>query len=129
MKSTFSCFENDGRVYLQNKAINTADIPWNRHPAFEGVELKHLITSSQTGGSFSYHMVKVAPGKKIGKHIHETQLETHEIIEGNGVCLIEGLEFVYEPGMIAVLPAAIPHEVIAYADGLHLFVKFMPALV
>ena len=34
----------------------------------------------------------------------------------------------YEPGVISVFPAGIPHEVNASEDGLYLFAKFIPAL-
>jgi len=95
---------------------------------FEGVALKHFITAKDTNGEFSYHLVRIAPGKKIGLHIHETQLETHEVVAGNGVCNTEGLELVYEVGNIAVLPAGVEHEVCAGNDGLYLFAKFYPAL-
>lgn len=30
-------------------------------------------------GKFSYHLVRIAPDCSIGNHIHETQLETHEV--------------------------------------------------
>ncbi len=50
------------------------------HPAFEGVVLKHIVTSEKMDGQFSFHLVRIAPNKKIGSHIHEKQLETHEVI-------------------------------------------------
>ena len=34
----------------------------------------------------------------------------------------------YETGVISIMPAKVPHEVVAGADGLYLFAKFMPAL-
>lgn len=34
----------------------------------------------------------------------------------------------YEAGVISILLAKIPHEVVAGEDGLYLFAKFMPAL-
>ena len=36
--------------------------------------------------------MRIAPNKKIGNHVHKTQLETHEVISGNGVCINEGAE-------------------------------------
>ena len=42
----------------------------------------------------------IAPDKKIGSHVHKTQLETHEMISGSGVCINEGAEIRYEPGVI-----------------------------
>ena len=73
------------------------------------------------------NLVKIAPGKKIGSHIHKEQLETHEVIAGTGICINDGVELKYEPGVISIFQKASPHEVQAGADGLYLFAKFMPA--
>lgn len=105
-----------------------ADIPWSKHPTFEGVELKHIVTSKDTNGQFSYHLVRIAPGKSIKNHIHETQLETHEVIAGSGICINDGTAIPYEVGTISIMSAGVPHEVNAGNDGLYLFAKFIPAL-
>lgn len=128
-RKLFEQFENVGRLVLPEQETGFADIPWLKHAGFEGVELKHIVTSGQTGGQFSFHLVKIAPNKKIGKHIHETQLETHEVISGSGVCIHGQTEIKYEPGVISVFPIAEPHEVRAGGEGLYLFAKFFPALV
>lgn len=127
-QNLFKQFDNAGKLVLPSTAISFADIPWSKHPAFEGVELKHIVTSKQTDGQFSYHLVRIAPGKKIGNHVHKTQLETHEVISGGGVCINAGAEIKYEPGVISILPMNIPHEVTAGSEGLYIFAKFMPAL-
>lgn len=98
--NTFETF-NNGKLVTPAATKDFSVIPWREHPNFTGVELKH---------------------------IHETQLETHEVIAGNGTCINEGTAITYEPGVISVFPAGIPHEVTADEDGLYLFAKFMPAL-
>ena len=123
----FEKFEH-GALALPGKNTDFSSIAWTPHPKFEGVELKHLITSQDTNDAFSYHLVRIAPGKKIGLHSHGTQLETHEVIAGTGVCNTAGEELAYEEGVISILPAGIPHEVLADDKGLYLFAKFMPAL-
>jgi quercetin dioxygenase-like cupin family protein len=120
-------FEN-GYLKLPNLTIGFGDIQWSKHPTFEGVELKHIVTAEQTNGKFSYHLVRIAPNRKIGMHLHEKQLETHEVIAGSGVCSNDGVEMKYEAGTISILQMNTPHEVIAGEDGLYLFAKFMPAL-
>ena len=127
-KNLFEKFDGGGKLLLPDAEISFAAIPWSKHPAFEGVELKHIITSERTDGEFSYHLVRIAPNKKIGSHIHEKQLETHEVISGTGVCVNDGVELPYETGVISIFPIGVPHEVIAGDDGLCLFAKFMPAL-
>ncbi len=127
-KNLFEKFNEGGKLLLPDATITFDVIPWSKHPTFEGVELKHIITSERTDGQFSYHLVRIAPNKKIGNHIHEKQLETHEVIAGTGVCVNNGVELSYEAGIISIFPIGVPHEVIAGDDGLYLFAKFMTAL-
>lgn len=127
-KNLFEKFSEGGKLLLADDAVTFDAIPWSVHPTFEGVELKHIVTSEKTGGQFSFHLVRIAPNKKIGSHIHEKQLETHEVISGSGICVNDGAELSYEAGVISVFPAGVPHEVRAGEDGLCLFAKFMPAL-
>ena len=126
-KNLFEKFNEEGKLLLPEATITFDVIPWSKHPTFEGVELKHIITSERTDGQFSYHLVRIAPNKKIGNHIHERQLETHEVIFGTGVCVNDGVELPYEAGVISIFPIGVPHEVIAGDDGLYLFAKFMLA--
>lgn len=125
--SIFEKFET-GTLFVAGEKIDFAKIEWTPHAAFEGVALKHLVTAKETNHLFSYHLVRVAPMKKIGVHTHATQLETHEVIKGSGVCETEGASLTYEVGTVAILPAGIEHEVIAGEEGLFLFAKFMPPL-
>lgn len=119
---------NSGSLRLPTSAAEFSEIPWSEHPAFDGVELKHIVTSKDTDGKFSYHLVRIAPDKSIKNHVHEMQLETHEVIAGSGVCINNGAAIFYEPGIISIMPAGVPHEVNAGKDGLCLFAKFIPAL-
>ncbi len=124
---TFEFF-NNGQFVLPEKEADFAGIAWSKHPTFEGVELKHMITARDTEGQFSYHLVRIAPACRIGSHIHETQLETHEVIKGSGSCVNAGSVISYAPGTISIMQAGAAHEVMAGAEGLYLFAKFMPAL-
>lgn len=127
-KTLFDRFNKNGKLLSADAVIDFSSICWSKHPTFEGVELKHIVTSKHTNGQFSYHLVRVAPNKKIGNHIHVKQLETHEVIAGCGVCVTDGNRLVYQSGVISILPMGIPHEVIAGDNGLYLFAKFIPAL-
>ena len=119
---------NNGHLCREDRTIPFADIAWSAHPVFEGVELKHIITAKDTDGAFSYHLVRIAPNCRIGDHIHETQLETHEVIAGEGTCINGGFSQKYVPGTIAILQAKVHHEVQAGEQGLYLFAKFFPSL-
>lgn len=124
---TFLTF-NNGVLAVPNYTKEFSAIPWTQHPAFEGVELKHIVTAQDTDGQFSYHLVRIAANKSILNHIHKKQLETHEVIGGSGTCVNAGQTIPYQPGTLSIMPAGIEHEVVAGDDGLYLFAKFFPAL-
>ena len=127
MKTLFDKFDKGCFVSPYAKKEFSA-LKWNDHPTFEGVALKHLLTSADTDGEFSYHLVRIAPGKSIGEHIHETQTETHEVICGTGSCINEGMNIPYSSGTVTILRKGTPHSVNAGDDGLFLFAKFIPPL-
>ena len=127
MTDLFEAF-NRGQLILPNKTLHFETIPWSKHPTFDGVALKHIVTAADTNGEFSYHLVRIAPNKSIQNHSHQLQLETHEVISGDGICINNQCEIPYSPGVISIMPKAVPHEVHAGDDGLLLFAKFIPAL-
>lgn len=127
MENLFEKF-NVGALLLPETSKSFETLEWNKHPTFDGVELKHIVTANDTNGEFSYHLVRIAPNKKIGNHVHTEQSETHEVISGSGICINEGVELEYKPGIISIMKLGTPHEVIAGNDGLYLFAKFIPAL-
>ncbi len=127
MKTLFDRF-NAGRFASPYCEKDLADLAWNAHPTFKGVELKHLLTAADTDGEFSFHLVRIAPGKCIGEHIHAAQLETHEVIAGSGYCVNEGVKIPYGCGVITILKKGTPHSVTAGDEGLYIFAKFIPAL-
>ena len=98
-------------------------------PSLSLSPLTALLTKERSWrNNISYHLVRIAPNKKIGNHIHADQLETHEVIYGDGVCMNEGVELEYSIGTISIMKKGMPHEVIAGDEGLLLFAKFIPAL-
>lgn len=125
--TTFEKF-NQGSLAMPQYSKEFSHMEWTKHPVYEGVELKHIITGNDTQGDFSYHLVRIAPCKSIQLHVHEKQLETHEVIEGSGSCINEDKQINYYPGVISIMKKGIPHEVTAGPDGLFLFAKFIPAL-
>ena len=126
-KELYEAYEK-GTLSLAGETIHFENLPWVSHPVFSGVRLKHIITSKETAGAFSYHLVVIDPEKRMGLHCHEQQVETHEIIAGSGVCRNKEAEYPYFPGVISLFEKATQHEVIAGEDGLFLFAKFFPPL-
>ena len=128
-QNLFERFSKEGRLRLPGREIPFGELPWNPHQTFAGVELKHPVTGRETGGQFSYHLVRVAPGKAIGAHVHQAQLETHEVLAGSGACVSGGVRLDYAPGVVSILPQGELHEVTAGPEGLCRFAKFIPALL
>jgi quercetin dioxygenase-like cupin family protein len=100
-----------------------------QHPKFKGVDLKHLITGQDTGGRFSLHLVRIEEGCAIGDHVHATQYELHEVVEGTGECRMADKAIAYLPGLCTVIPEGVHHSVIAHQGALYLLATFVPPLL
>lgn len=120
---------NKGKLYINDKCVDVGSLEWNEHPAFEGVFLKHIIKGENTNNSLSCHLVKINPYCKIGIHAHSGKTELHEILSGNGTCIIEQTTIFYKKGVVGFIPADLNHSVKAEKDGLLLLAKFFPALL
>lgn len=118
-----------GKTHMIGNSVTHLDKKWNPHPTFRGVFLKHIITGAQTDNRFSSHIVRIDPECALEEHIHDGKTELHEVMEGFGICLLNGREVTYYPGDCAVIPCNIRHEVVAGKNGLILHAKFMPALL
>lgn len=129
MKTThIGKYFDKGRLSLPEGDVRFETLPWAPHPVYEGVVLKHLVRGAFSEGRFSYHLVRIMPGMKIGMHVHEGQVETHEVLAGAGVCLNNGVMLNYAPGVISIFAADTAHEIVAGEEGLFLFARFFPAL-
>jgi len=119
----------EGQVFSTTNEEQVKDLPWHEHPKFHGVALKHLITSKDSGGNFSSHLVRVNYGCEIGAHIHEGKWELHEVLSGRGKCRIDQKEVDYHAGIMATIPADISHVVEATESDLYILAKFIPPLL
>lgn len=55
-------------------------------------------------------------GSSIHEHFH-SQEEVYEVIEGELEVTIDGVAQVARPGLVAIVPANVPHSVKALTDG------------
>ncbi len=117
------------RIVCSGCATVVEEKPWNPHPNFKGVALRHLMTSKETGGMFSAHVVRVDPGCCLESHVHEGQWELHEVVRGSATAQVDGVALDYFPGMSSVIPKGVRHDVTAGNEGVLLLAKFIPALV
>ncbi len=119
-----------GTLVRPDGSSDLAALPWNPHPRFIGVALKHLITGADTGGALSAHLVRIAAGAELSAHTHEGSLELHEVLRGTGLCTLGDLQAAYRPGVCGLIPAGVAHSVRAATDEeLYLLAKFAPALL
>ena len=123
-KDLFQQFDN-GALAHAGQVLDLGSCAWNAHKEFAGVFLKNLVTTEQTAGLFTCHLVRIEPNCKIGLHTHPGSIELHEVIKGNGTCLMNQKEIPYAPGVMAVIARNEPHEVKAGEKGLFLFAKFV----
>ena len=130
MPMNFASILTQGRVvYTGTETRVTADIPWTAHPVFAGVALKHLVTGADTDGALSCHLVRLTPGARLASHVHDGQWELHEVVAGSGRAGLGEEAAEYLPGVAAVIPRGLAHEVTAGESGLCLYAKFFPALL
>ena len=122
-------FIESGKIVIENNGKAVSDISWNPHPSFKGVSLKLILDGKSLSDRMSCHFVRIDPDCEIGMHEHGSQLEIHEVISGNGTCIINEKETAYSPGTIAVIPEKTPHCVKAGKKGLVMFAKFSPPLM
>ena len=127
-KEIVACMANGTTTYVDRDDA-AGEIPWNQHPKFKGVYLKHIIKGTDTEGKLSCHMVRIDPDAILEEHIHENQWELHEVIEGDGKFLLDKKETFYYPGCMGMIPKGTNHKVIAGKRGMVLLAKFFPALV
>ncbi|RXE56393.1 cupin [Methanoculleus taiwanensis] len=127
-KNVLDIFDQ-GVVFLPDLEIMSAEKPWYPHPEWKGVFLKDLVTGKETGGAFSYHLVRVWKNHEVMDHNHETQWEWNRIIDGTGVFLFEDKEIPLADGQTFVTPPGVRHAVSAHHEDLSLLAVFVPALV
>ncbi|MFA4848929.1 MAG: cupin [Methanoregula sp.] len=116
-------------VVASGRTVSTESLPWNPHPKFAGVSLKHLVTGKDTGGRISLHHVRIDPGCTIGDHTHAGMVEIHDVLNGAGTCTLAGMRISYIPGVVGVMPADQVHRIEAGDGGMLLLATFSPPLV
>lgn len=119
-----------GRLACPQCDTDLTALPWNPHPTFPGVALRHLLTGADTGGAVSAHLVRIQAGCELKPHTHPGGLELHEVVRGAGECSLAGRSVRYEPGACGLIPANTTHSVRADAgEDLYILAKFVPALL
>jgi len=122
-----SLLEN-GAVIFPGHTTDAADRPWRAPPGSNGVFLKDLATGEETGGKFSYHLVRIAKGCEVANHDHAIPWEWNTILRGNGTIILGDREIPVSAGQSCATPPTVPHAVRAGDEDLLLVALFIPAL-
>jgi Mannose-6-phosphate isomerase len=122
-----ACFET-GTVIFPDYTTDAADRPWRASPVSDGVFLKDLATARETGGKFSYHLVRIRKGCAVANHDHAIPWEWNMILRGSGTIVLGEKEIPVTAGQSCATPPGVPHAVIAGDEDLLLVALFVPAL-
>ncbi|MGD9638513.1 MAG: cupin domain-containing protein [Alphaproteobacteria bacterium] len=117
----------NGEVHKVEGKVLTDELDWKEHPKFKNVFLKDYVAGKDTEYTLSCHIVRIVSGYSIGNHIHEKEVEIHQVVKGEGVCIFGDKEIAYKPGVVAIVPKGLPHSINAKTD-LYILANFAPAL-
>jgi quercetin dioxygenase-like cupin family protein len=105
------------------------DARFIKHPANEGVFMKHFYGKDETGGQLNNVEVAIIPGFLIAGHIHEGAGEFFYVISGSGEFLDESVWRPIKAGDAFKAPAAMKHAVKNNgAEVLRLLATFSPPI-
>jgi len=101
---------------------------WNDHPKFAGVRLRRLVSGAESAGRFTTVLVSIDPNCRMLAHRHESEVEQHVVLDGEGRLELDGRPRDYRPGSLAVIPQNVEHSVTAGERGMAILALFSPAL-
>jgi quercetin dioxygenase-like cupin family protein len=88
------------------------------HPTPISPKEKAVWSSEKMGKSTLFRSDRIMvglnafePGQEHALHAHEGMDKVYQVIEGNGVFLLEDNEITMEPGMMLVAPEGVPHGI------------------
>jgi len=76
-------------VSMGSILIKSADIRFEPHPKFAGVEIAKLITS-ENNYEVSVSILKISPGSSASVHLHEKEVDSIYILKGMGKAYVNG---------------------------------------
>ncbi|MBP2144815.1 quercetin dioxygenase-like cupin family protein [Methanofollis sp. W23] len=116
----------NGATFTPTGTVVSRDVSWIEHPAWPGVALKDLMTKSDTGEAFGYHLVRVDEGCEVGVHAHPDEWEWNGVLAGEGSFFFEEHEIPFTTGASFVTPPGVDHRVCATGGEVLLLALFIP---
>ncbi|MDM7202850.1 MAG: cupin domain-containing protein [Thermodesulfobacteriaceae bacterium] len=68
--------------------ININELKMEKHPKFEGVKIG-FVSTKERHPELSVTILEIAPNVEIPKHVHEKEIDTIFILEGEGELFLE----------------------------------------
>ncbi len=90
------------------RIADTTTGEWKEHPRFPGILMKPLLTSADNALA-NVSLVRVPPGREVGRHFHPTQVETVYLITGKSILTVGDTEAPLEAGQIVAIPIGVEH--------------------
>lgn len=90
------------------RIVDAGSTEWGLHPRFAGILMKPLLTPADNALA-NVGMVRVPPGREVGRHRHPTQVETVYLLQGQSVLTVGDSDMPLEAGQIVAIPIGIEH--------------------
>lgn len=93
------------------KVVQPAEVKWNPHPQYKGVEIASLLSKKADGIDMTYTLVRWKVGAEIAKHVHENSDDILYILQGKATIWIESLgEVPVSAGSFVRIPKGLWHQ-------------------
>jgi len=90
--------------------INLEQVEMKPHPKFKGVKIGFITTKEKTP-ELSITLLEIEKEVVIPVHIHEKEVDTIFILEGEGALFLEDKEYKVKKGDIVVIQAGKKHGI------------------
>ena len=81
---------------------------WQEHARFPGISIKGLLTASDNPHA-SINVIRVPPGRTVGRHRHAQQVETVLVVQGIAILTLDQTEVSLRDGQIIAIPIGLEH--------------------
>lgn len=96
---------------VEPKVIQKADMDWNPHPKFRGVEIAYLLTRKDDELDMTCALVHWQVGAEIPRHIHEDSDDILYILKGKAKIWIEDYgDIPVQAGSFVRIPKGVLHQ-------------------
>ena len=115
----------------EKQAIQIADsrsASWEEHPRIKNIWMKPLLTADDNKLA-SVNIVKIPVGGAVPRHLHEKEVETVYMLQGQGRLVLGQEERNFEQGQVVAIPMNLEHALINKgSEPIEIITFFTPPL-